>query len=128
MEFFSLPYKNMLPLVFVLLVAGSLVEGLPMKSEQYKRIRCRPGDNSIACFQEQSLFEQDQISNKIDSDAIKRKVQEFIVPNYFSGEDGSGNGVFSGEEPGSAREYESESNELREYKFQNNLSEENLIF
>ncbi|XP_018422588.1 PREDICTED: serglycin-like [Nanorana parkeri] len=118
----------MLLLFCVLLFAGSLVEGLPMKREQYQRIRCRPGDNSVACFQEQSLFEQGEISNKIETDAVMRKVPSFIVPNSISGEDsGSGNGVFSGEEPGSVKEYDSESNEIREYKFQNNLSEENLI-
>ncbi|KAM5141038.1 serglycin [Mantella aurantiaca] len=119
----------MLLLFCALLVAGSLVEGLPMKREQYKRIKCTPGDNSVACFQEQSLFEQGQISNKIDTDPIMKKVPSFIVPNSISGEDsGSGNGVFSGEEPGSAKEFEFESNEIKEYKFQNNLSEENLIF
>lgn len=58
-----------------------------------------------------------------------KKVPSFILPNSISGEDnGSGNGVFSGEEPGSAKEYEPESNEIREHKFQNNFSEENLIF
>ncbi|XP_077310409.1 serglycin [Lithobates pipiens] len=129
MELLSLPCKNMLPLFCVLLLAGSLVEGLPMKREQYKRIRCRPGDNSVACFQEQSLFEQAQISNEIDNNPVMKKFPSFILPNSISEEDnGSGNGVFSGEEPGSAKEYEPESNEIREHKFQNNFSEENLIF
>ncbi|CAI9547723.1 unnamed protein product [Staurois parvus] len=94
----------MLLIFCVFLLAGSLVEGLPLKRELYKRIRCRPDDNSVACFQEQSLFEQGQINNKIDTNPVMRKVPSFILPNFISGEDsGSGNGVFSGEEPGSAR-------------------------
>ncbi|XP_068114459.1 serglycin [Hyperolius riggenbachi] len=128
-ELISLPRKAMFLLFCVFLLAGSLTEGFPVTRERYQRIRCRPGDNSIACFQEQSLFEQGQISNKIDSNPVVKKTPTFVEHSSFSEEDnGSGNGVFSGEEPNSSKEYGSESNEVREYKLLKNLSGENLLY
>ncbi|KAM9325009.1 serglycin [Gastrophryne carolinensis] len=110
----------------VLLFTGSLIEGLPMKRERYQRIRCRPGDNSVACFKEQSLFEQGQISNQIDTNPVSKRLPSIVIPEVFPVEE-NGSGVFSGEGPES-KEYDSESNEIKDYKFQQNLSEENLIY
>ncbi|XP_071985546.1 serglycin [Engystomops pustulosus] len=116
--------KKMFFLFCVLLVAGSLVQGLPMKKEKYQRIRCMPGDNDIACAQEKAIFDQAQQSNIIDRTPIFKKVQTFIPSIPFSVED-AGSGLFSGEDPGSASENDAYSNEIPEH--QQYFSEENLI-
>ncbi|XP_075034389.1 serglycin, partial [Mixophyes fleayi] len=123
---FSFLHGKKMFLLFVILVAGSLVEGLPVKRERYQTIKCKPDDNSIVCIQEQPIFDQAQQSNKIDS--MVKKVPSYPVPVPFSEEDSSsGNGVFSGEEPGSATSYEPNSNEIKDYKVKYNLFEDNLI-
>lgn len=118
--------KNMFFSFCVLLIAGSLVQGFPMKKEKYQRIRCIPGDNDFACAQEKAIFEQDQESNIIDRSPISKRVQSNIASIPLSAEEaGSGNGPYSGEDPGSASENDAYSNEIKDSLL--NFSEENLF-
>ncbi|XP_075697571.1 serglycin [Rhinoderma darwinii] len=126
MELLFFNTKKMFLFFYVLLVAGSLIQGFPMKNENYQRIRCIPGDNDIACVQERTIFDQPQESNIIDRSPISKRVQTYIASIPFSAEDsGSGNGPYSGEDPGSASENEAFSNEIKDTK--QDLYEENLI-
>ncbi|XP_040292777.1 serglycin [Bufo bufo] len=123
MELLFFNSKKMFLSFCVLLVAGSLVQGFPTRTEEYQRIRCTPEDNDIGCLQEQAIFDQAQESNVIDRSPISKKVQTYVP---FSAEDlGSGNSPFSGEDPGSASEYAEYSNEIKNSKQQ--FYEENLI-
>ncbi|KAM3913408.1 serglycin [Leptodactylus fuscus] len=116
--------KKMFLLFFVLLVAGNLVQGFPTKQEKYQRIRCRPGDNDIACAEEKAIFDQNEQSNIIDRSPISKKTPSYIASIPLSAED-TGSGLYSGEDPGSASEYEAVSNEIKDSK--QYFSEENFI-
>ncbi|KAM4030516.1 uncharacterized protein ACNLHF_018243 [Anomaloglossus baeobatrachus] len=110
----------------ILIVGGSLVQGFPMKTETKQKILCVPGENEIACIPESDVLDQAQQSNVIDQDITSKKVQSYIASVSSSEEDaGSGNGIYSGDEPGSASESDVYSNEITDTK--NNFYEENLI-
>ncbi|KAM4637125.1 serglycin [Discoglossus pictus] len=87
----------MFPLFCLFLIAGGLVEGLPVQEATYKGVRCSPDDNSIHCIEEASIFEIAQESNKIPP--LMKRSEQFWDMSPFSGEEsGSGTDVTSEDE------------------------------
>ncbi|XP_077115125.1 uncharacterized protein LOC143769937 [Ranitomeya variabilis] len=117
---------KMFLLFSILVVAGSLVQGFPMKKETKQKILCIPGENDIACAQENDILDQAQQSNVIDRGIMSKKVDSYIASVSSYEEDaGSGNDVSSGEEPGSASESYADYNEITDT--QKHFYEDNLI-